>query len=153
VPEVDAVACRQVFESVAAAQRAGLLAACHDCSDGGLAVAVAEMAIAGGSAARIELANVPLASAGSATNGSALHGDLTIAFTETPGRFVCEVPAAAADQFAARMNQVPQSYSQHVPWAWIGEVIAGDQVEIVSTTGTIAAVPVASLARAWRGGT
>jgi phosphoribosylformylglycinamidine synthase len=152
VPEVDAAACRQVFESVAAAQRAGLVAACHDCSDGGLAVAVAEMAIAGGSAARIELANVPLHSTGSAANGSAHHSDLTIAFTETPGRFVCEVPAAAADQFAAHMNQVPQSHAEHVPWAWIGEVIAGDEMEIVSTTGTIAAVPVASLARAWRGG-
>ena len=157
VPEVDASACRQVFESVAAAQRTGLVAACHDCSDGGLVVAVAEMAIAGGASARVELASVPLASAGSVAtvseaNGSALHSDLTIAFTETPGRFICEVPAAAADQFAAHMNQSRQSQAHHVPWAWIGEVIAGDQVEIVSTTGSITAVPVASLARAWRGG-
>ena len=128
---------------MAAAQRAGLLAACHDCSDGGLAVAVAEMAIAGGSAARIELANVPLQSAGSAANGSALHSDLTIAFTETPGRFVCEVPAAVVDRFAAHMNQIPPSHTEHVPWAWIGEVIAGSELEIVSTTGTIAAVPLA----------
>jgi phosphoribosylformylglycinamidine synthase len=153
VPEVDAVACRQVFESVAAAQRAGLLAACHDCSDGGLAVAVAEMAIAGGAAARLELASVPLQAAGNVPNGSALHSDLTIAFTETPGRFVCEVPAAAADRFAAHMNQLLPPTGPHVPWAWIGEVIAGDHLEIVSTTGTCAAVPVAKLARAWRGGT
>ena len=150
VPQVDAAACRHVFTAVAAAQRAGLVAACHDCSDGGLLAAVAEMAIAGGSAARITLADVPMEADGSAGNGSALHRDLAIAFTETPGRFVCEVPAALADRFAVEMNQ--RNQTQKMPWAWIGTVVAGDRLEIVSTAGSATTVPVASLARAWRGG-
>ena len=155
VPQVDAAACREVFAAVAAAQRAGLVAACHDCSDGGLLAALAEMAIAGGSAARITLADVPMEADGSAGNGSALHRDLAIAFTETPGRFVCEVPAALADQFAVEMsqrNQTQRDQTQKMPWAWIGTVVAGDRLEIVSTTGQTTTLPVASLARAWRGG-
>ena len=161
VPQVDAAACRRVFEAVAAAQREGLVAACHDCSDGGLLVAVAEMAIAGGAAARIALADVPLVAEELAGIGSALHRDLAIAFTETPGRFLCEVPAAAADGFAAQMktqmNRNHQNSSEsrredQVPWAWIGTVIAGDRLEIGSTTGGVTTVPVANLARAWRGG-
>jgi phosphoribosylformylglycinamidine synthase II len=155
VPQVDAAACRDVFATVASAQRAGLVAACHDCSDGGLLAAVAEMAIAGGSAARITLADVPMESEGSVGNGSGLHRDLTIAFTETPGRFICEVPAALADRFATQMNQRSEperNETQKVPWAWIGNVIAGDRLEIVSTAGSATTVPVASLARAWRGG-
>jgi phosphoribosylformylglycinamidine synthase len=148
--QVDAAACREAFTAIAAAQRAGLVAACHDCSDGGLLAAVAEMAIAGRSAARIELAAVPIEAGGSATAGSALHADLAIAFTETPGRFICEVPAAAADRFAAQMNQ--RYETQKLPWAWIGTVVAGDRLEVVSSDGQISAVPVTDLARAWRGG-
>jgi hypothetical protein len=42
--------------------------------------------------------------------------------------------------------------TNRVPWAWVGTVVAGDRLEIVSTGGQVTAVPVASLARAWRGG-
>ncbi|MFM8707951.1 MAG: AIR synthase-related protein, partial [Planctomycetia bacterium] len=151
VPQVDAAACRAVFAAVAAAQRAGLVAACHDCSDGGLLTAVAEMAIAGRAAARIELAAVPMETAGVATPGSTLAADLAIAFAETPGRFVCEVPAAVAERFADQMNEMNKKHP--VPWNWIGGVVAGDRLEIVSTDGQVATVPVAGLARAWQGGT
>ena len=148
VPQVDASACRDVFLAVAAVQRAGLVVACHDCSDGGMAVAVAEMAIAGQTGARISLADVPMetgtAIAGAAATG--LERDLAIAFTETPGRFVCEVPVAAAERFAKEMTTVQ--------WAWIGSVAEGDQLEFASASdgGTAATVSVASLGRAWRGG-
>ncbi|MFM1996397.1 MAG: hypothetical protein RLZZ111_784 [Planctomycetota bacterium] len=141
VPQVDVAACRAAFQAVTAAQRDGLVAACHDCSDGGILTAVAEMAIGGGTGARIELAAVPLATSDTATPA---HRDIVIAFTETPGRFVCEVPEAATDRFAARMAGVP--------WAWMGSVLAGDRLEIVSTAGATATVPVAELSRAWRGG-
>jgi len=141
VPQVDVAACRTAFLAVAAAQRDGLVAACHDVSDGGILTAVAEMAIGGGTGARVELAAAPLAAGESLAPA---HRDLVIAFTETPGRFVCEVPEAAAERFAARMAGVP--------WAWVGSVAAGDRLEIVSTAGTTATVAVAELSRAWRGG-
>jgi len=145
VPRVDAAACRAVFAAVAAAGRDGLLAACHDCSDGGLATAVAEMAIGGGLGARIDLAAVPRLPAADA--GTGLVADLAVAFAETPGRFVCAVPAAAAERFAAAMAEVP--------WAWIGEVRSDGRLEIVSAnpsggSGAATAIPLERLARAWR---
>jgi hypothetical protein len=51
-----------------------------------------------------------------------------------------------------QQSKTERNETQPVPWAWIGDVIAGDQLEIVSTAGSATTVPVASLARAWRGG-
>ncbi|MEM0442321.1 MAG: AIR synthase-related protein, partial [Candidatus Nitrosocaldus sp.] len=46
-------------DAVLALVRSGLLTSVHDCSKGGLAVAIAEMCIASGIGARVELSNVP----------------------------------------------------------------------------------------------
>jgi hypothetical protein len=73
---------------------------------------------------------------------SAPEGDLAIAFCETPGRFLCEVPTAQADRFAALLNGVA--------WGWIGAVTGGECLEIVTTGGPSASLPVDRLARAWR---
>ena len=48
VPKVDAARAMQRYRTVNAAQQQGLIASCHDLSDGGLAVALAETAFAGG---------------------------------------------------------------------------------------------------------
>jgi phosphoribosylformylglycinamidine synthase len=135
LPTVDAAACLAVCRAVAAAGRAGLVQACHDCSDGGLAVAVAEMAIAGRSGARLELSAVPCAP-------DAAGHDLALAFGETPGRFVCEVRPEQAEAFAAAMAAVP--------WAWIGAVTATPDLEIAGCGGGVERIAVDRLARAWR---
>jgi phosphoribosylformylglycinamidine synthase len=143
VPVVDFTGCREVFEAVAAALRSGIVAACHDCSDGGLAVGLAEMSIGGGLGARVELGQVPSAF-GEPSSADATARDLAIAFTETPGRFICEVPAADADRFAAGMAGVP--------WSWIGAVTGTGRLEIIAAAGgTVANLPTEDLARAWRG--
>jgi phosphoribosylformylglycinamidine synthase II len=136
LPAVDAAACRAACRAVAAAHRAGLLQACHDCSDGGLAAAVAEMAIAGATGARIELARVPFA-------GAASPHDLAIAFGESPGRFICEVRPEQAAAFEAQVTGVP--------WAWIGAVTADPILEIIPTGGGPERVAVEKLSHAWRG--
>ncbi len=62
--------------------QAGLLVSAHDCSDGGLAVAVAESAFAGGIGARIE-------------TGSTHDRDDVALFGEAPSRVVISAKAAA----------------------------------------------------------
>ena len=78
---------------------------------------------------------------------SARNRDLIIAFSETPGRFLCEVPAEREAEFAALMADVA--------WSFIGEVVAigpdGGQVEILSTSEKIVTVvSLEQLAKAWR---
>jgi len=143
LPVVDAAACRATIQALARVQRAGLVLACHDLSDGGLATAVAEMAIGGGLGARLDLAAVPFAEAGDDAAGTTtgLARDLAIAFGESPGRFVCELPAGRAAEFAAALGDVP--------WAVIGEVLAEPSVEL-GGAGGVEPIAVAALDTAWR---
>ncbi|MGD9702204.1 MAG: phosphoribosylformylglycinamidine synthase subunit PurL [Acidimicrobiia bacterium] len=76
VPTPDADAHRR-YRRLHAVMRAGLVRSCHDLSEGGLAVAVAEMAIGGRLGATIE--QLPTADA------------ITSLFAESTGRFVLEV--------------------------------------------------------------
>lgn len=76
VPEVDAAAHLTRARRLYAAVNAGLVRACHDCSEGGLIVALAEMAIAGELGARCSLAGLARLSSEEA------------AFSETSGRYL-----------------------------------------------------------------
>jgi len=138
LPEVDVAACRGVFAAVAAAQRAGLVQSCHDVSDGGLAAAVAEMAIGGGLGATLDLAAAPLELSAPAEPG---QRDLVAAFAETPGRFICEVQAADAAAFEKLMDGTR--------WAWLGAVTAEPALAIATARGP-ERIGVAELSAAWR---
>jgi len=59
VPQVEALSARRAYKTLHAAMRQGLVTACHDCSDGGLAVALAEMAIGGRLGASLDLTAAP----------------------------------------------------------------------------------------------
>ena len=61
VPQVDAESALERYRALNAAQAKGLVASCHDLSDGGLAVALAESAFAGGCGIQVELAQLPVA--------------------------------------------------------------------------------------------
>ncbi|MBA4357826.1 MAG: phosphoribosylformylglycinamidine synthase, partial [Desulfovibrio sp.] len=58
-PQVDLVSARERYLAYHQATRKGLVTACHDCSDGGLAVALAEMCIGGRLGASVDLAAAP----------------------------------------------------------------------------------------------
>jgi phosphoribosylformylglycinamidine synthase II len=96
VPKVDPRRAKATFAAVHRAIDAGLVAACHDLSEGGLAVAAAEMAFAGGCGAEVQLANLPTA------------GDLTpeaMLFSESNTR--CEVADEHAADFEAALADIP----------------------------------------------
>ena len=94
VPKVDKNAIK-MYHSLTKAISKGLAASCHDCSDGGLAVALAETAFAGGLGMNIDLAQVP-------TDG--IMRDDTILFSESQSRFVVTVPAQNKTEFEKIMN-------------------------------------------------
>jgi len=106
-PPVDLAAERRVGDFVRGRILAGAVAACHDLSDGGLLVAVAEMAMASGVGAR--LAAVP--------PGLAPHGWW---FGEDQGRYLLAVADGAALLAAA--------IAAGVPAALIGQSGGGDLV-------------------------
>jgi phosphoribosylformylglycinamidine synthase II len=58
VPKVDAASALALYKTVNRAQEKGLLASCHDLSDGGLGVALAEKAFAGGLGIHADLRQV-----------------------------------------------------------------------------------------------
>ena len=82
VPRVDAKKAMKLYRALNKAIRAGLVASCHDCSDGGLAVALAETAFAGGLGLNIDLKDVPY---------SGKKRDDFVLFSETASRFVVTV--------------------------------------------------------------
>jgi phosphoribosylformylglycinamidine synthase len=87
-PDPDAP---DTYRHLHAAMRAGLAVACHDLSEGGLAVALAEMCIAGRLGARVDA--LP-------------HDDLATAlFSESSGRLVVEVAPRSVDAFMKIMGR------------------------------------------------
>ena len=61
VPRVDPKLGLRIFKALHQAISRGLIRSCHDLSEGGLAVALAEMALAGGLGAQVSLSDVPRA--------------------------------------------------------------------------------------------
>lgn len=95
VPCVDTQAARVLYDALANAMDRELVNACHDCSDGGFAVAAAEMAFAGGLGMNLDLRNMPRAT-------EVTRND-TLLFSETASRFVVTVPAVHAEAFRQTM--------------------------------------------------
>ena len=89
VPHARPDESRQVMRLVSRAIRSGLVLACHDLSEGGLAVAAAEMAIAGDIGLNIRLEDVP----------SDTDAPEALMFSESAGRFLIEVDPSNSEQF------------------------------------------------------
>ncbi len=56
---VDAAEALKLYRALSRATGLGLIRSCHDCSDGGLGIALAESAFAGGLGMHIDLRTVP----------------------------------------------------------------------------------------------
>ena len=91
-PQVDLLAARERYQLVHAAIRQGLISACHDLSDGGLGVALAEMALAGRMGAQINLDRVPC-------NGVETLTELL--YSESASRLLVTVPREHISAFQA----------------------------------------------------
>ncbi|RLF04265.1 MAG: phosphoribosylformylglycinamidine synthase subunit PurL, partial [Thermoprotei archaeon] len=133
VPKVYEQA-KSIFKKVVRAIDEGVIRACHDPSEGGIAVALAEMCLASGYGADISLSNVPL--------DGPMRDDL-ILFSESNSRFIVEVDASREEDFIKIMEGVP--YSK------IGQVSKEPVLTIWSLRGKpIIEANVDELWRTWR---
>jgi phosphoribosylformylglycinamidine synthase len=134
VPRVDAIVARRLYDVLADAIARGLVASCHDCSDGGLGVALAETAFAGGLGMDIDLRLVP--------GASDLRDDLTL-FSESPSRFVITVHPEDVAAFEASL--------QGLAWAAVGHVTGAGAFRVIGRSGApIIAADIDRLKAAWQ---
>jgi phosphoribosylformylglycinamidine synthase len=99
VPRVDPALGRRCIVAVASAIKRGLLRSCHDVSEGGLAVALAEMTFAGGLGATVMLSAVP--------RDADAAVDFVLLFSESPTRFVVEARPECSLELAALWSGLP----------------------------------------------
>ncbi len=133
VPKVDVPRAKQTFAALYRAIDAGLVAACHDLSEGGLAVAAAEMAFAGGCGAEIGLDKIPHDLTGDIGNG-----DAVLLFSESNTRFLCEVAGHHAAEFEQALAEVPH--------AQVGAVTDSGKL----TIGAAIDLPIQQLKETWQ---
>jgi len=96
-PIVDAKAGLKIFNRMNEVSKLGLLRACHDLSEGGIAAALAEMAFAGGFGVEIKFKEAPCED----------KRDDIILFSESNTRFVAEVRKGDKKKFEDLMKGAP----------------------------------------------
>jgi phosphoribosylformylglycinamidine synthase subunit PurL len=154
VPRLDLARERAVQRAVLRAAEEGLLQSAHDCSDGGLAVALAESCFSslGRRALGAEIELDGKASLGSETssseptNGKPSSGELSETahlFSETPSRVV----VSFEDSQSARLAQL--AAEEGAPFRLIGRV-RGDRLRITVGGSECVSQTIAQLETAWR---
>ncbi len=134
VPKVHAAQAKKTFSAVTKAIDMGLVQACHDLSEGGLAVTAAEMALAGGYGVELDLRKVP---------NKALNRNDFVLFSESNSRFLLEVPEKAEKDFEAVMKG--KVYAQ------IGKVAKNPRLIVHGLDGAIAVdASLKDLRRSWK---
>ncbi len=140
VPQVHFARASTTMQALGAAIRQGLVCACHDLSEGGLAVALAEMAIAGGRGVQVHLHSP-------APQQDPQRDSWHIAqlFAESASRFIVEVTPAQQAAFEQHMRNSASMDVQH-----IGTVTStGDFV--IDCSGELISLPITQLQEAWEG--
>jgi len=135
VPRVDAQAALATYRAYGEALKAGLVASCHDLSDGGLAVAAAESAFAGGFGIKLDLGKVSFKGDG--------KSDVALLFSESASRLLVTVRPEKAAAFEAALAGTT--------FAKIGEVTEGNALEIAGLDGKVVVkAELGALKEAWQ---
>ncbi|MFA5059577.1 MAG: phosphoribosylformylglycinamidine synthase subunit PurL [Candidatus Omnitrophota bacterium] len=107
VPKVDTQKGTKVFEALSRAIQKGLVRSSHDCSEGGLGVAISEMAFAGGLGASIFLKDVPFKARDQRLKTKGNMRNDFILFSESNSRFVVEVAKNDQKDFEKCLKEIP----------------------------------------------
>ncbi|MDP6124286.1 MAG: AIR synthase-related protein, partial [Candidatus Latescibacteria bacterium] len=135
VPQVDLERAPQIMDALTGAIENGLVRACHDCSEGGLGVAIAEMAFAGEIGVDVDLARV--------VSSDSTDRDDHLLFSESPTRFIVEIAPNDRNCFEATLSGFPFSH--------MGDTNDSDSLAVVGTRGkTVVAADIFDLKEAWQ---
>ena len=135
-PRVDLERAPTWLRRVQAAVLSGMVLAAHDLSEGGLAVAAAEMAFAGGVGLALDLDAAPR---GDGVDALPAREAL---FGESPSRFLLEVADDDVEAVSALLADTPH--------AVIGRSVADPRLRVTQGGATVLDEPLAELEAAWR---
>ena len=135
VPKVNPSKGKQLMNALSAAIEKGIVKACHDCSEGGIGVAAAEMAFAGGLGMKLCLKQVPL--------GEQTNRDDIVLFSESNTRFLVEVAPKHRAKFEKMLAGVAIGA--------IGRVMNNQGLEVYGLTGKrVLSATMTELKEAWQ---
>jgi phosphoribosylformylglycinamidine synthase len=135
VPKTDLRTAKLSAEKIYKAIDTGLLKSCHDCSEGGLAVALAEMAFGGGFGILADLKGLPKTS-----DCTGIDAQL---FSESCSRYIVEIEPEKFNDFAKLMLSVP--------FGQIGKVTKEKKLVIKNNLGkTVLDIDIDILKDAWQ---
>jgi phosphoribosylformylglycinamidine synthase len=133
VPSVDMQEAFERYRKLSQAIKKGVVESCHDCSDGGLGVALAETAFSGNLGMRINMDKVPYEGAG--------RSDFML-FSESQSRFVVTVSPKNVDVF--------ESCMAGSTFAHVGEVNESDTIEFFQGDKVLFSRKITELKKAWQ---
>lgn len=137
VPQTDCAANYAIYKQYYdKALTKGLVLSAHDISEGGLAVAAAEMAFSGKGGLCLDLDKLPTESGWS--------NKVVPCFSESTGRFLVEVDEDLAAEFAAAM--------EGCPCARIGTATADGKLTLTAGGESVLSADIADLKRIWKHG-
>ncbi len=122
------------YRALHAAMRSGLIQSCHDLSEGGLAVALAEMCIGGRLGAAVDI---------SAVSGGDFTHPFAPLFAESNGRLLLEVARRDVKDFEERFTGLPI--------APLGAVTQTEQLEVMESGQRLFALSLEEIATSWQG--
>ena len=135
-PKVRPAEGKQTMEALSLAIDQGLVRSCHDCSEGGIGAAAAEMALAGGLGMYLSLTDLP-------RDANVTTDDVSL-FSESNSRFIVEVAPEKQEAFKKGMAGVPIGC--------IGTVVESADFVVNGTDGSvIVQTTIDQLKESWQG--
>jgi phosphoribosylformylglycinamidine synthase subunit PurSL len=135
-PSLDARSAFETYRHLHRAVRAGCVRSCHDLSEGGLWIALAESCLGGSRGARLDLAALPVA-AGCGREPARLL------LAETPSRFLVSVAPADEGQWRRLMGRIPLGK--------VGAVSGDARIVVRDREAEVAALTIEEVRAAWTG--
>ena len=143
VPRVDLDRGPAILRGLGEALKTVAVRACHDLSEGGLAVAAAEMAFAGGLGIELRLADMPVA------EPEPTRDDVLL-FAESNHRFLVEVPEGDASRFERVLGEVGLDAGE---FARVGQITSDPRLKVYGREGaSVLDESIEILRQTWREG-